>query len=188
MSHQSPTESSKTDLDIYFPPFNNGSHCSYYTEALSLASPLFCNRIPASPLSRPLCRAQHLLTNQLEWLTHHILGHTQLGCVCRCLCISRLPLRILREICGNVDFYICVWVCVSQISVVCFFCGLGGLTTQTEQWERIHRWPQEWTARPRQSAEQERQSCTCTYTHARPRVKIRKENWVRGEKKEESER
>lgn len=86
--YQSATQNSQTDLDIYFPPFKTGSCCSYYTEALSLAFPLFCNHIPPSPLSTPMSRARHLLTGQLEGLTHHRLGSAQLGCewVCVCTC------------------------------------------------------------------------------------------------------
>lgn len=147
----------------FFPLLNNGSHCSYYTEALSLASPLFRNHIPASPLSAPSSWAQHLLTGQLEWLTHHRLGSTQLACVCVSLrlCISRLPLRIFIN-CVEVDFFMCM--CVLQISVVCVLCGLGGLTTQTEWWDRMHRWSQEWTAPPCQSVEQERRRHTHTHT------------------------
>ena len=43
----------QTDLDICFPALNNGSHCSYYTEALSL-EPLPCSAIISLHLLRPV--------------------------------------------------------------------------------------------------------------------------------------
>lgn len=138
---------SRGDLDVYFPPFNNGSHCSYYTEALSLASPLVLQLYPC------VSSVHSLESNSapVDWpirMTHspQIRSHiTRFVCVLLCLCTRRVPSGALVDF-GEVDFLMYMCVCVPDISTVCFLCAQRSDHPNGEDTQVVP------TARPFQSA------------------------------------